>query len=357
VYAAFLDLSKAFDKVNYNILLSKLIELQIPPAFVSILHCLYTNQAVSVSFNRVLSDQWLIGNGVRQGGILSPLLFSFYINEVFCKLTKLKYGCRLAGYNMSIIAYADDLVLLSPSATGLQELLNNVSDSLRTLCLHVNCAKCVCMYFKKCFSPPVPDTKIYMNNSQLSFVSSCKYLGIVLTNNLSIGNDVSRAEKSFLRQFYAVIRKFSFVDRNMIIFLLKSYCFSFYGAPLWGDAKYSCQNLKSLAVSYHNAVKKVVNVPKRSSSHDACDEANLLTFKHLLNMMIFGFMFSLLNTSSICALRFKEYFRYHSKIAKDAQYIAVKEYDMFDLFENDFEAVLSRIAFVQQRERFQGQNM
>ena len=81
---------------------------------------------VNVLFNGCLGTDWPVGNGARQGGILSGLLFNFYINRMIREISTLPQGCVLAGSKMNIICYADDILLLAPSSTGLQILLNKL---------------------------------------------------------------------------------------------------------------------------------------------------------------------------------------------------------------------------------------
>ena len=79
VYSCFLDISKAFDTVDHSILIYELHKRGVPACLVNIIEYWYDNQFVNVKFNDSLSQEWKIGNGVRQGGVLSGLLFSIYI--------------------------------------------------------------------------------------------------------------------------------------------------------------------------------------------------------------------------------------------------------------------------------------
>ena len=83
VYGAFLDMSKAFDRVNFKILFDSL--KGVPENIISILKHMYENQSFSVTWNGHITDECAIRNGVRQGGVISPILFNIYILIVFCE--------------------------------------------------------------------------------------------------------------------------------------------------------------------------------------------------------------------------------------------------------------------------------
>ena len=73
--------------------------------------------------------------------MLSPLLFSVYINDMFDLLNQSGFGCYINNYFYGSVSYADDIVLLSPSVQGLQELVNiskNYFDSLDFACTGVH---------------------------------------------------------------------------------------------------------------------------------------------------------------------------------------------------------------------------
>ena len=83
VYSCFLDASKAFDKINHFKLFRKLLDRKTPIVIVRILLFWYSKQTVCVKWGRCISDYFSISNGVRQGGILSPKLFSVYVDKSF----------------------------------------------------------------------------------------------------------------------------------------------------------------------------------------------------------------------------------------------------------------------------------
>ncbi len=93
MYVAFLDTSKAFDRVNHTKLFSKLLELGVPKWIIEALAQWYCNQSVCVRWGSVFSDFFLVNNGVRQGGILSPYSSRYYIRTINHVIQYICYKC------------------------------------------------------------------------------------------------------------------------------------------------------------------------------------------------------------------------------------------------------------------------
>ena len=85
VYGCFLDASKAFDRVNHTLLFEKLCNKNLSPAVTRTLLSWYSQQ-VCVRWNASHSEKFPVGNGVRQGGVLSPILFTVYIDDLLYQL-------------------------------------------------------------------------------------------------------------------------------------------------------------------------------------------------------------------------------------------------------------------------------
>ena len=92
VFACFLDASKAFDLVNHGILFKRLLDKHMPHPLVHFLLSWYQSQFMSVRWGDCLSAPFSVSNGVRQGGILSPILFTIYLDDLLTGLSNLGVG-------------------------------------------------------------------------------------------------------------------------------------------------------------------------------------------------------------------------------------------------------------------------
>ena len=109
LYLAFVYASKAFDKIDHCILLKKL-------RIIRLLEYWYSSQLVYVQWGGFLSSLFSVSNGVKQGGILSPVLFNIYMDELSLRLQKSNVDCNCDGLFINNLVYVDDMVLIAPSA-------------------------------------------------------------------------------------------------------------------------------------------------------------------------------------------------------------------------------------------------
>ena len=76
VFACFLDASKAFDRVNHAILFQLMMDRKLPTAVIRFLLLWYSNQELTVRWNASFSPSINVSNGVRQGGVIFPIVFT-----------------------------------------------------------------------------------------------------------------------------------------------------------------------------------------------------------------------------------------------------------------------------------------
>ena len=122
VFVLMLDASKAFDRVNYCNVFGELLRRDISPIVLRLLLYMYTSQTLRVKWGHTVSNYFTARNGVKQGGVLSPLLFAIYTDSLLKRLEESCLGCHMGGHFTGALAYADDITLLSPSMSGLRTL-------------------------------------------------------------------------------------------------------------------------------------------------------------------------------------------------------------------------------------------
>jgi hypothetical protein len=350
VHCCFVDYSKAFDKLNINVLVSKLIDTDLPPLIVCIMKQMYENTTIGVRFGSCSSySNWKVGNGTRQGGIWSGLIFSFYINAIIESIASCSVGCKIGFYSVNVLAYADDLVVVCPSANGLQFLIDKLAKMSHKVNLTINTDKTSYMMFKR-NNYKDGGCDMMLDGNSIRQVQFFKYLGVIFNENLTLDNDVEKCYKSFLCQFNSIYHKFNFVDKEHLIFLFNSCCTSFYGCETWYDGLAKPKVLYGISVAYHAAVKRVVGLSKWHNNHDACIDAKLPIFKHFISSRIVSHLFSLSFSDSPCLVDLKNYFKNYSELFLNVKSHFLTKYGVDDIFNNCLAALKARINYVQRNE-------
>ena len=259
VFSCFLDITKAFDLVNFEKLFTKLKD-RLSPIFIRLLAYIYMHQVCCMEWAGTLSKKFNVQNGVRQGAVLSPILFSIYIDDLFTILCDSGLGCFINDYFYGILGYADDLVLLSPSRSGLQRMLDITSEFLLDLGLkisvnHVNIkkskTKCIAFGLKR--DPP----PIVLCNYALPWCDTYVHLGHTLHKNGSLASDCDNKRKAFIGEFHALRQELTRQNPLVYMKLIDIYLSSFYGSNLWNLFQSDC-----IYVTWNNIVRNVYNLPR-----------------------------------------------------------------------------------------------
>ena len=109
-------------------------------------------------------------NGIRQGGQLSPLLYNVYTDDLNQHLLATGVGCYVGGAWVNSLSYADDMVLLAPTVTALQTLLEKCRAYAGPHDIVYNTTKTVCMLVRPKQSQGQFSTRVRLRNEELSFV-------------------------------------------------------------------------------------------------------------------------------------------------------------------------------------------
>ena len=149
-FCAFKDFKKAYDSINRDILWHKLEHFKLSNKLLSAIKSIYNNVLCSVKLNGFLTDWFGVKSGLKQGCSLSQVLFNWYINDLALKINALGKGIKIDDESISILLYADDVVLLAENETDLQCMLNVLSNWCNTNKLFINSSKSNIVHFRNC---------------------------------------------------------------------------------------------------------------------------------------------------------------------------------------------------------------
>ncbi|KAM3956770.1 alpha-tubulin [Aphomia sociella] len=188
-YICFVDFSKAFDSVKWPILWRTLQEMSTPKHLVHLLRGLYERGTASVRMDDVLSNSFHPSAGVRQGCILSPLLFNVY-TELVKRITLEDWtdGVAVGGYKIANLRYADDTTLFATSERLMEELLLKMERVSLQFGLKINRTKTKIMVVDRANNNSPEVTQI----ARCKVIQTFTYLGALISNDGGCMDEVKR---------------------------------------------------------------------------------------------------------------------------------------------------------------------
>ena len=224
VYVAFLDCTKAFDRISHFGLFSKLIDRMVPLCILMCLIYWYLNMTCAVKWENEMSRSVSIPLGIKQGGINSPEFFGVYIDDITTILRNLHIGCHIFGIFLALILFADDLCLLAPTREALSKMIKCCANYCREYGLTFNTAKSKVVVFSKKKIDYEKLGPIVLNGSNIDYVNSVTYLGTTIVNDkgfsFSSANDLSK----FYRASNSILRAINKPSEEVMMHLLYSCC-------------------------------------------------------------------------------------------------------------------------------------
>ena len=297
VNAAVLDASKAFDRINFPKLFSILLKRCLPPCIIRLIAYMYFNQSMCVKWNDSFSYSFCIKNGVKQGGILSPILFCIYIDDLFAELKNSNIGCCVGNTFCGALGYADDLILLCPSACGLQKMLNICVDFAKRHDMIFNADKSKVIIFHKRNKMYQHKPVFKLGDITLEIVDRIEHLGHILVDTLTDDDDIKVQISKFNQKCNALLSDFKGVNGITRFKMLQTYCYSFYGCQLWN---LNCSYIQQLEVQWRKACRKALNVPNRTHCYMLPIVCNTMPFNTLVHKRYVKFIMSCLNSNNKC---------------------------------------------------------
>ena len=168
------------------------------------------------------SDYFFVPSGTKQGGVLSPRIFSLYMDRLIRLLRNRGIGCHIIGLFLACLLYADDLCLLAPSRGAMQEMLNICEVFCNEFCLSFNVKKSKALIFgctkSKTFSP------LSLGHESMEYVSQWTYLGATIVAGRTLSFTCRRELSNFYRSFNCLLSAVQKPNELVLMNLLYSNC-------------------------------------------------------------------------------------------------------------------------------------
>lgn len=270
VYAFFVDFKAAFDKIPRKYLFRKLRSLGLPNKIINLIENIYRHTRSAVWTGSELSDFFETHAGVKQGCLLSPTLFTLYLEDLF---EFLGGGLTINGENIRILLYADDIVILSDDIDIMQNMINRLEMYCDQWKMEVNLEKSEMLIFRKAGRISQRE-KWFYKGEQVKLASEFSYLGVILTPKMSFGkhvksrnlkakNSVNATWKDFLNKKTVTLKS------KYKLFQSVSRSIQTYAAQIWGFDHF--EEIDKLQRFF---IKRILRLPESTPNYALTLETN-----------------------------------------------------------------------------------
>ena len=226
-WAAALDATKAFDRLWRTGLFYKLLD-KLTDAEWRILYLYYKASEGMVRLNNERSRRFVIEEGVKQGGIISPFLFNIFIDDLLSECVKSGLGASVGSVTTCIIGYCDDLILLSPLKSHLRKLLSICERYAGGWKIKFNPLKSTIYCTKKKL---LSSGDFSLCGGMLRKVENFEYLGLPIGDRKYVDEFYNSKFKSVERALFAIRRiglHNNYINPECLGFIYKQYCQSIF---------------------------------------------------------------------------------------------------------------------------------
>ena len=274
MYVAFIDFKKAYDTVDRGKLFDRLKSIGINGTFLKSLTAMYENPSYKIKLKNGYLDPIRSNLGLKQGCPLSPMLFNLYIDDIKTLFDNECDPVTLGDEDISHFLYADDLVLVSSTPTGLQRSLDKLATYSDNKCLTISIKKSKAMIFNQ--SGRIEKKVFNINGSPIDTVNRFCYLGLdfcpsgTMTHGIDTLNNKS---KKAMRPLKTALAKFDIPTKfakNMFHTYISPILL--YNVETWG--KLTKKQLQRYTHSY----------PLEATDENQTDIIHRSYFKYLLGL-------------------------------------------------------------------------
>lgn len=197
----------------------------------------YLSKLLCVDWNGARSPVFAIVNGAKHGGVINPVLFCVYINDLLCLPAKSNVWCYLGSWFLGALAYADDIVILALTSSAMRSMLK-ICDEYYTSehSIVFNADKSIRMYFVKgCMDrSSVLKPVFYVGDNAIDYFDKWSNLGHILSSDWDDKSDISNCRNAPIGQINSVLRYFGKLNSIVKLRLMVNNCYSLYMAAFCG---------------------------------------------------------------------------------------------------------------------------
>ena len=256
VWCMLLDASQAFDNVQYVCLFRRLMNKNICPKSCRVLLAMHTGQIVRVRWGGTTSSPFTVRNGVKQGGILSPVLFTLYMDRLLEALQRCRDGCYMGRKFTGAVAYADDVAILAPTRSAIRRMLTIAEDVGREIHIKFNPSKSQLLHFSPQNHPEVA-APIQFCDTLVPVSSEAIHLGHHIGHDRKTPPLLSAADLT--RRANILIARFGHCTLSVKYKLFKAHCMAVYGSNLW-----NINHAEPFLCSWRKCIRRLLYLPKRT---------------------------------------------------------------------------------------------
>ena len=199
VYMCLYDLQKAFDSVEYCVLLERLFSVGVNGRMWQLLRSWYDNVRCRVCINGNLSSDFIVQRGVRLGSVLSPTLFLLVMNPLLIKLQASGLGPSINNFYAGGFLYADDIRTLATSESTLRAQVSMVQEFAKSNYLKLNYSKCEIVLFSR--RSIIPSSPYVFEGTHIPISEEGKCIGYWWRGDLlatrAIDDNMRKARRAF----------------------------------------------------------------------------------------------------------------------------------------------------------------
>mgnify|MGYP006335670613 FL=1 len=216
----------------------------------------------------IASDYFPVLNVVKQGGVISPILFCVYMDDLLVRLSAAGVGCYLGFNFVGALAYADDVVLLAPTPSAMRKLLQICDVYAAEFDITFNPDKSKCLVIpahkRRHLYRSMCNCFFFIGDKRIENVDSFSHLGHIITSFLDDIDDIRQRRNSFIGQTNNVLCFFNKLDTSVKLKLFKSYCSSLYGSELWS---LNSNHVDIICVAWRKALRRILQLPYNCHSY------------------------------------------------------------------------------------------